>query len=120
MRSAPSEEFAILRPDVCAARPAVASNAAADPVDMEGGRSTWSAEVKARQTNATRLQNDLAKVRDKCEDMEGRVRRGNIGRVGVEEQLNFANPKEVLKEAVDGTGRESRRKTRCDHQPAAL
>lgn len=107
MRSALSEEFTTLRADINAARAEIASNATAiraeiasietDIEDLKGGLSSWSDEVNTLQTTVTELQSELVKLRDKCEDMEGRLRRGNIRIVGVEEQPDSASPKEVSK-----------------------
>lgn len=107
MRSVLSEEFSSLRADISAVRAEIASNATAiraeitsietEIEDVKGGLSSWSDEVNTLQTTVTELQSELVKLRDKCEDMEGRMRRGNIRIVGVEERPNSASPNEVSK-----------------------
>ncbi|MEQ2283556.1 hypothetical protein AMECASPLE_012566 [Ameca splendens] len=107
MRSALSEEFTTLRADINAVRAEIASNAGAiraemssietDNEDMKGGLSTWSDEVNTLQTTVAELQSELVKLRDKSEDMEVRMKCGNIRIVGVEERPNSASPKEVSK-----------------------
>lgn len=98
MRSALFEEFTTLRADINAVRAEIASNTTAiraeitsiktDIQDVKGGLSTWSDEVHTLQNIVTELQSELVKLRDKCEDMEGRMRHGNICIVSVMEQLN--------------------------------
>lgn len=70
---------------------------------MKGGLSSWSDEVNTLRTTVTELQSELVKLRDKCENMEERLRRGNIRIVGVKEQPNSASPNavsKIIKEAL--------------------
>lgn len=60
---------------------------------MKGGLSTWSDEVNALQATVSSLKNQAATLKDRCEDMEGRMRRGNIRIAGIEEQPNSSSPK---------------------------
>uniref|UniRef100_A0A3B5QJB9 L1 transposable element RRM domain-containing protein n=1 Tax=Xiphophorus maculatus TaxID=8083 RepID=A0A3B5QJB9_XIPMA len=130
MRSALSEEFTALRADINAVRAEIASNATAihaeitsiktDIEDVKGGLSTWSDEVNTLQTTVTELQSELVKIRDKCEDMEGRMRRGNIRIVGVEEQPNSAEPKEVSKMIREALQMDRDVKVDRSHRTAAL
>uniref|UniRef100_A0A3B4CHS6 L1 transposable element RRM domain-containing protein n=1 Tax=Pygocentrus nattereri TaxID=42514 RepID=A0A3B4CHS6_PYGNA len=107
IRGALSEDLDALKADIKAARAEIASNATTtraeitsmktDIEDVKSGLSTWSDEVSTLQTTVTELQSELAKLRDKCEDMEGRMRRGNIRIAGIDERPNSASPNEVSK-----------------------
>ncbi|CAM4672337.1 unnamed protein product [Leuciscus chuanchicus] len=52
---------------------------------METGLSAWSDEVVTLQTTVNTLKTEVAELRDKCEDLEGRARRCNIRILGVPE-----------------------------------
>uniref|UniRef100_A0AAR2M116 Reverse transcriptase domain-containing protein n=1 Tax=Pygocentrus nattereri TaxID=42514 RepID=A0AAR2M116_PYGNA len=107
IRGALSEDLDALKADIKAVRAEIASNASTtraeitsmktDIEDVKSGLSTWSDEVSTLQTTVTELQSELAKLRDKCEDMEGRMRRGNIRIAGIDERPNSASPNEVSK-----------------------
>lgn len=130
MRSALSEEFTALRADLNAVRAEIASNSTAtraeitsiksDVEDVKSGLSTWSDEVNSLQTIVTDLQSELVKIRDRCEDMEGRMRRGNIRIVGVEEYPNSTNPKEVSKIIREALQMDRDVKVDRSHRTAAL
>uniref|UniRef100_A0A3B1JGB4 L1 transposable element RRM domain-containing protein n=1 Tax=Astyanax mexicanus TaxID=7994 RepID=A0A3B1JGB4_ASTMX len=65
--------------------------------------STWSDEVTSLQTAVTCLQSQVEKLKEKNEDLEGRMRRGNIRIVGVDEQPESSSPvavSKLLKEAL--------------------
>lgn len=50
------------------------------------GLSTWSDEVVLVQATVADLRKQVEELREKCEDMEGSMRRGNIWITGVAEQ----------------------------------
>lgn len=49
----------------------------ADIKDMEGGLSTRSDEMVATQNIVTSLKKQVENLKKKCDDLEGRMRRGN-------------------------------------------
>lgn len=53
--------------------------------ELEGGLSTRSDEVTTLQSVVTDLKAEMTVLREKCEDMEGRMRRCNIRILGVAE-----------------------------------
>uniref|UniRef100_A0A3P9KMM2 L1 transposable element RRM domain-containing protein n=1 Tax=Oryzias latipes TaxID=8090 RepID=A0A3P9KMM2_ORYLA len=107
LKSALSEDFEALKSELQAVRAEIASNASAvraelasmetDMEDVKGGLSTWSDEVTALQSTVAELQSEITTLRDKCEDMEGRMRRCNIRIVGVAERPESSSPDEVSK-----------------------
>lgn len=58
--------------------------------DMDSGLSLWSDEVTSFCDTVSGLQKEVVTLRDKCEDMEGRIRRCNIQIAGRNEQPNSA------------------------------
>uniref|UniRef100_A0A3B1JLI8 L1 transposable element RRM domain-containing protein n=1 Tax=Astyanax mexicanus TaxID=7994 RepID=A0A3B1JLI8_ASTMX len=96
LKRAFAEDFNSLKSELQAVRLEISSSAAAirsevdrmkmDFTDMAGGLSTWSDEVASLQTAVTCLQSQVEKLKEKNEDLEGRMRRGNIRIVGVDEQ----------------------------------
>lgn len=64
---------------------------------MKDGLSTWSDEVASLQATVNSLQNQVVTLKDRCEDMEGRLRRSNIRIASIEEQLDSSSPKAVVK-----------------------
>lgn len=69
----------------------------ADIQDMKGGLSTWSDEVASLQATVTSLQNQVVTLKDRCDDMEWRMRRSNIRIASIEEQPDSSSPKAVAK-----------------------
>lgn len=63
--------------------------------DAEGGVSAWSDKTTALQATVTTLTKQVEILQEKCEDMEGRMRRGNIRNVGVREHPGKSSPVEV-------------------------
>lgn len=64
---------------------------------VEEGLSTWSDEVVAGRTTTADLVKQVKELQGKCEDMEGRMRRGNIRIMGVAEQPGSSSPAAVSK-----------------------
>lgn len=69
---------------------------------VEEGMSTWSDEVVSVQTTTTDLMKQVKKLKEKCEDMEGRMRRGNIRIMVVAEQPGSGSPTAVSKLLKEG------------------
>lgn len=107
LKRALAEDFEAIKSELQAVRSEIKNNMAAirsevenmkaDIRDVQGGLSTWSDEVVALQTTVTSLQSQVTTLKDRCEDMEGRMRRGNIRIVGIEERPDSSSPKEVAK-----------------------
>lgn len=107
LKSALTDDFNALKSELQGMRSEVANNMKAmraevdhiktDIQDMKGGLSTWSDEVTSLQATVSSLKNQVATLKDRCEDMEGRMRRGNIRIAGIEEQPNSSSPKAVAK-----------------------
>ena len=95
MKNALADDFDFLKNELQALKAEVKNNTAAfhseiDQVkttirDMETGLSAWSDEVVTLQTTVNTLKTEVAELRDKCEDMEGRAWRCNIRILGVPE-----------------------------------
>ncbi|KAI4901813.1 hypothetical protein NFI96_008255 [Prochilodus magdalenae] len=113
LKRAFADDFNSLKSELQAVRLEISSSTAtirsevdrmkADLTDMAGGLSTWSDEVASLQTAVTCLQSQVEKLKEKNEDLEGRMRRGNIRIVGVDEQPESSSPAAVsrlLKEAL--------------------
>uniref|UniRef100_A0A667Z7D9 L1 transposable element RRM domain-containing protein n=1 Tax=Myripristis murdjan TaxID=586833 RepID=A0A667Z7D9_9TELE len=66
-------------------------------LDVKDGLSTWSDEVTSLQATVSSLKNQMTALKDRCEDMEGRMRRNNIRIAGIEEHPNSSSPKAVAK-----------------------
>lgn len=106
-KNALADDFAALKADVQAARSEIANNAIAtgarfntvetDIQEVKDGMSTWSDDITELQATVKGLQSEVKSLRDKCEDMEGRMRRGNIRIVGIDENPNSSRPSEVSK-----------------------
>lgn len=107
LKNALSDDFDALKNELRAVRSEIANTSAAitseinqmkaDIKDVTGGLSTWSDEVASLQTMVTSLQSQVTTLKDKCEDMEGRMRRGNIRIVGVDELPGSSAPESVSK-----------------------
>lgn len=71
--------------------------------DMEEGLSTWTGEVTALQATVAELKMEVASLKEKSEDMEGRMRRCNVRIVGVAEEpgsSSTASVSKILKEVL--------------------
>lgn len=107
LQKALTRDFAALKAEVQAARAEIASNAItvrarfdtieADIQEVKDDTSSWSDAITELQTTMKGLQSEVKVMRDKCEDMEGRMRRGNIRIVGIDEQPNSSSPAAVSK-----------------------
>ena len=107
LKNALTDDFDALKSELRAVRSEIANTSAAirseinqmkaDIQDVTGGLSTWSDEVTSLQTTVTSLQSQVVILKDRCEDMEGRMRRGNIRIVGVDEHPNSSTPESVSK-----------------------
>ncbi|KAI3370726.1 hypothetical protein L3Q82_007105 [Scortum barcoo] len=69
----------------------------AEVKEVQDGLSTWSDEVISLQSTVTDLKKELVELREKSEDMEGRMRRCNIRILGVPETPGSSSPVAVAK-----------------------
>lgn len=107
LKRALADDFESLKTEIQAMRTEITTNMATVSADinrlktqvkdMEEGLSTWSDEVVWVQTNVTDLQKLVEELRGKCENMEGRMRRGNIRITGVPELAGSISPTAVSK-----------------------
>lgn len=107
LKSALAEDFHALKTELKAVRAEIANNATAtrseidhlkvDIRDAKDGLSSWSDEVATLQTTVADLQSQVVTLKDRCEDMEGRMRRCNIRIVGIDEQQGSSAPEAVSK-----------------------
>lgn len=107
LKSALAEDFEWLKQEIKDVKTEIANNTAAirtevEPVKanmkaVEVGLSTWSDEVVSMQTTVADLRKQVEELKEKCEDMEGRMRRGNIRITGVVEQPGSSSPTAVSK-----------------------
>ncbi|KAK1893749.1 LINE-1 retrotransposable element ORF1 protein [Dissostichus eleginoides] len=113
VKNALAKEFGLLKSELQAVRSEITTNTIAiwaemdqmkgDIKDVGEGLSTWSDEVNLLQTVVTTLKSQVKELQVKSEDMEGRMRRGNIRIVGVDEQPDSSSPEAIsklLKEAL--------------------
>ncbi|KAI4886249.1 hypothetical protein NFI96_009875 [Prochilodus magdalenae] len=107
LKNALAEDFDSLKAELQGVKAEIVNNMAAihsevDQVkatlkDMEGGLSTWSDEVTTLQATVAGLKAELAEIREKCVDMEGRMRRCNIRILGVAETRGSGSTASVTK-----------------------
>lgn len=107
LKRALADDFESLKTEIQAMRTEITTNIATVSADinrvktqvkdMEEGLSTWSEEVVSVQTTVTDLQKLVEELRGKCDDMEGRMRRGNIRITGVPELAGSSSPTAVSK-----------------------
>lgn len=105
-KNALANDFAALKAEVQAVRSEIACNATsvsarfgtikADIQEVKDDMSAWSDDITGLQSSVKELQSGVKSLQSKCEDMEGRMRCGNVRIVGVDEQ-NPCNPNEVAK-----------------------
>lgn len=102
-----ADDFDAIKSELQTMRTEIASNTAAmhsdieqmkeNIKDVEGGLSTWSDEMVTLQATVTKLTSQVDDLKEKCEDMEGRMRRGNIRITGIPEQPGSSTPIAVSK-----------------------
>lgn len=107
LKTALADDFGALRADIKAVRSEIANNTTAirteidrvksDVRAVEDGLSTWTDEVVSLQSTVTDLRKEVDELKEKCEDMEGRMRRGNIRIMGVAETPGSSAPTAVSK-----------------------
>lgn len=105
MKNALADDFATLRKEIQDVKAEINNNTTAiraevdhvkaNVVAMEEGLSVWSDNVVEMQGKVTALEAQVAVLKEKCEDMEGRMRRGNIRIVGVPELQGSSAPETV-------------------------
>lgn len=104
-KNALANDFAALKTEVQAVRAEIANSAntasarfdaiETDLQEVKDDMSSWSDDITTLQKTVKTLQSEVMSMRDKCEDMEGRMRRGNIRVVGLVEQPNSSSPAEL-------------------------
>lgn len=102
-----SENFNHLKSELHAMRAEIANNATAmrskmdkmkaDIKDVEDGLTTWSDEMVATQNTVTSLKKQVENLKEKCDDLEGRMRRGDIRIAGVAETTGSSSTTAVSK-----------------------
>lgn len=107
LKNSLADDFNFLKSELQAVRTEIANNATLTRTDieqmkttikdMEGSMSTWTDEVNELQAVVSTLKSELKELRDKSEDMEGRMRRCNIRIVGVAEGPGSASTQSVSK-----------------------
>lgn len=107
LKSALAEDFDVLKAELKEVRSEIMNNKIAirtevtdmqtDIQEIKDGLSTWSDNAVSLQTTITSLQTQVKTLTDRCEDMEGRMRRGNIRIVGIDEQPDSSSPTAVAK-----------------------
>lgn len=107
LKNSLADDFNFLKSELQAVRTEIANNATLMRTDieqmkttikdMEGSMSTWTDEVNELQAVVGTLKSELKELRDKSEDMEGRMRRCNIRIVGVAEGPGSASTQSVSK-----------------------
>lgn len=107
LKNALAKDFESLKKEIIDVKTEIANNAAAIRTDVEqvqanvkaveDGLSAWPDEVVSVQATVTDLKKEVKSLKEKCEDMEGRMRRGNILIMGVAEEPGLSFPTEVPK-----------------------
>lgn len=105
VKAALAEDFATLRREIqdtkteisrnTAAMRAEVDNVKANMAVMEEGLSAWSDKVVAMQQTVTTLETQVSVLKEKNEDLEGRMRRSNIRIVGVPELQGSSTPETI-------------------------
>uniref|UniRef100_A0A3B3B532 L1 transposable element RRM domain-containing protein n=1 Tax=Oryzias melastigma TaxID=30732 RepID=A0A3B3B532_ORYME len=120
IKNALADNFASLKRDLQDVKNKINNNTAAiraeldqvksDVKSVSDGLSAWNDEMVAMQGTVTSLKKEVHELKNKCEDLEGRMRRGNIRIIGVAETQGSSTPEAVsslLKEVLR-LGREVR------------
>uniref|UniRef100_A0A3P8T1M0 L1 transposable element RRM domain-containing protein n=1 Tax=Amphiprion percula TaxID=161767 RepID=A0A3P8T1M0_AMPPE len=107
LKSTLAEEFDSLTKEIKAVKTEIVNNTAAIRTEIEqmkahvktveAGLSTWSDEVVSVQETVQDLNKQMKDLQEKCEDLEGRMRRGNIRITGVPEHPGSSSPTAVSK-----------------------
>lgn len=107
LKNALADDFEILKNELKAVKTEIINNTAAlkseiDQVkvsvkEVEGGLSAWSDEVATLQNTVSVMKAEMAEMKTKCEDMEGRMRRCNIRIIGVPETPDSSTTTSVSK-----------------------
>lgn len=100
LKSVLSDEFSTVRNELKELKSAFHSDLdciLATVASVEQGLTTWSDEVTVLQTTVTELKKEVAELRERNEDMEGRLRRCNIHILGVAEEPGASCPASVSK-----------------------
>lgn len=102
-----ADDFESIKRELMAVRSEIANNATAIYAELEHvkanvgaveeGLSTWTDEVVSTQRTVKDHEKLVGDLREKCEDLEGRMRRGNIRITGVAEQPGSSSPTAVSK-----------------------
>lgn len=107
LKNALADDFENLRSELKAVKTEIMNNTAAlkheidqakaSIKDVEGGLSAWSDEVVNLQETVNEMKTEIAGLKAKCEDMEGRSRRCNIRIIGVPETPDSSSTTSVSK-----------------------
>lgn len=107
LKNALADDFEMLKNELKEVKTEIINNTAAlkseiDQVkvsikEVEGGLSAWSDEVAALQNSVSEMKAEMAELKSKCEDMEGRMRRCNIRIIGVPETPDSSTTTSVSK-----------------------
>lgn len=105
LKTALAEDFSALRSEIQGLKTELANDTRTlreemeqmrtDIQEVDSGLSSWSDDVTSLRDTVSSLQKEVATLRDKCEDMEGRMRRSNIRIAGIAEQPNSSSPTAV-------------------------
>uniref|UniRef100_A0A669E9G4 L1 transposable element RRM domain-containing protein n=1 Tax=Oreochromis niloticus TaxID=8128 RepID=A0A669E9G4_ORENI len=105
VRSALADSFDSLKRDIQDVKAEINSNTTAIRAELdqvranvksvEAGLSNWSDEMVAVQDTMESLTKEVKALKHKCEDFEGRMRRGNIRIIGVTETQGSSSPAAV-------------------------
>ncbi|KAK7891490.1 hypothetical protein WMY93_023453 [Mugilogobius chulae] len=105
IKNAFADNFASLKSDIHDVKIEINNNTAAIRAELDqvkadvksvgDGLSTWSDEMVAVQETVTSLKKEMQVLKNKCEDLEGRMRRGNIRIVGVAEIQGSSTPETI-------------------------
>lgn len=107
LKNALADDFEILKTELKAVKTEIINNTAAlkheideakvSIKEVEGGLSAWSDEVVTLRETVSEMKTEIAELKAKCEDMEGRSRRCNIRIIGVPETPDSSSTTSVSK-----------------------
>ena len=107
MKNVLSEDFNHLKSELHAIRAELANNTAAihsemDQVkanikEVEGGLTTWSGEMVVMQNEVSKFKTQVEELKEKYDDLEGRMRRGNVRIAGLAEKPGASSATAVSK-----------------------
>ncbi|KAL0148812.1 hypothetical protein M9458_055821, partial [Cirrhinus mrigala] len=130
LKNALSEDIGFLKNELKGVKSEIANNTAAIRTEMdnmktalrdvEEGVSTWSDEIASLQTIVAELKTELASLKEKNNDLEGRMRRCNVRIAGIPEETGSSSTVAVSKLLKEVLSLEKKHPNPKDHSHRGL